>query len=72
MFFNELLAGIHLLQIQEIGLGNLWQKGFLEVNSMVKGMSRRENPCCGFIEHLGIVLILGRKRGFLGSGGLGK
>ena len=72
MFVNELLTCVHLFRVQGIGFGDFQHKGLLKVDGVIKGTLRREDPCCGFIKHLGVVLTLGREKHLLGSGSLGK
>ena len=74
MFIDELLACLHLLGVHWVGLGYLWNKGFFEINDMVKGSSRGKLPILWFIENLGVFGVLWGKFLFhllrcLGEGG---
>ena len=71
---DELLTCLHLFRIHWIGFGYLQNEGFLEVDGMVKGLSRGESPIFGLIENFGILGILQREFLFhlfhcLGKGG---
>ena len=58
MFINEFLTCLHFFGIHGIGLCYLWDKGFLEIDGMVKGLLRREFPILGLIEEFGAFRVL--------------
>ena len=61
MLVNELFSSVHFFWIQRICFGYLRIKGVLEVNSMAKGLLRREFPCLGFVKHPCILRVLRRE-----------
>ena len=60
MLINELLACMHLLWVHRIGFGHFGNKGLLEVNGMVKGLSGGKFPILWFVEHPSILSVLQR------------
>ena len=43
MFFNESLAGFLFSRVKGVDIHNLWDKGILELNGVIKGSMRRKN-----------------------------
>ena len=61
MFINEFLTHFHLLQVHQVGLGYLGNKGFLKIYGVVKRSLRGEFPVLRFIKDLGVLDMLWRK-----------
>ena len=48
MFFDESLTGFLLSRVKGVDLCNLWDKGILEFNGVIKGSMRRKNVIGSF------------------------
>ena len=61
MFINEFLACLHFFGIHGVGFSYLQDKGFLEIDGMVKGLSRGEFPVLRLTKDFGVLRVLWRK-----------
>ena len=72
MFINKCFTSIFFSWVKGIDFSNLWDKGVLQFNGMVKGSVRRKNIVGLFREDVCEVLAELQDRDFFGFVSLGK